>query len=242
MIKIAVCDDNKVFLELLCRIIETKFGENNLDCEIIKYVSGAAFMEHHKKDPFDIVFLDIVMPDMEGFRVAKEIRKKSEKTYIIFVTAVRDYVYDVFDFSPFDFVPKDIPQYLENKVEKVIKRLGEHLVAYKRICFDISFGEKKYIEPNEIVCVQSHANYVDYYIITGEKLHLRGKIDDALGVLSPRIFVRIHNRTIVNMVHIIRPDYPNNEVIMDNGKTMGISRTYKNEFVMRYAKFNQDFR
>lgn len=242
MIRVAVCDDNKVFLDLLCRMIKTKFSENDLDCEITKYVSGAAFMEHYKKESFDIVFLDIIMPDTNGFMVAKEIRKHSEKTYIVFVTAERSYVYDVFDFRPFGFVPKDMPQYLEDEVAKVINRLSEHLASYKRICFDISFGEKKYVEPIDIVCVQSHANYVDYAMVTGEKLHLRGKIDDAFEILSPRLFVRIHNRNIVNMAHIIRPDYPNNEVIMDNGQTMSVSRSYKNEFVMRYAKYDRDFR
>lgn len=151
MVRVAVCDDNKVFLEMLRRMVGEKFEQCNVANRITDYMSGAVFLEHHKKDPFDIVFLDIIMPDMDGFEVAKEIRKISEKTYIVFVTTERSLVYDVFDFETFDFVPKDSPELLDGKLTRVIKRLSEHLSAYMKICLDISFGEKRYIEPCEIV-------------------------------------------------------------------------------------------
>lgn len=242
MVRVAVCDDNKVFLEMLRRMVGEKFEQCNVANRITDYMSGAVFLEHHKKDPFDIVFLDIIMPDMDGFEVAKEIRKISEKTYIVFVTTERSLVYDVFDFETFDFVPKDSPELLDGKLTRVIKRLSEHLSAYMKICLDISFGEKRYIEPCEIVWVQSRGNYVDYVLTSGEKLYIRGKIDSVLEILSPKIFVRIHNRNIVNMMHIFRIDYPNNEVIMIDGQRISISRKYKNELDMFYTRFNRDFR
>lgn len=242
MVRVAVCDDNKVFLEMLVRMVKEKLEEYNVANRITDYMSGTVFLEHHKKEPFDIVFLDIIMPDMDGFEVAKEIRKISEKTYIIFVTTERSLVYDVFDFEAFDFVPKDSFELLEGKLNRVINRLSEHLSAYMKICLDISLGEKKVIEPCEIVWVQSKENYVDYVLITGEKLHIRGTIDSVLKILSPRLFVRIHNRNIVNMMHIIRIDYPNNEVIMRDSQRISISRKYKNELDMMYIKFNKDFR
>lgn len=242
MVRVAVCDDNKVFLEMLVRMVKKKLEEYNVANRITDYMSGTVFWEHHKKEPFDIVFLDIIMPDMDGFEVAKEIRKISEKTYIIFVTTERSLVYDVFDFEAFDFVPKDSFELLEGKLNRVINRLSEHLSAYMKICLDISLGENKVIEPCEIVWVQSKGNYVDYVLITGEKLHIRGTIDSVLKILSPRLFVRIHNRNIVNMMHIIRIDYPNNEVIMRDSQRISISRKYKNELDMMYIKFNKDFR
>ncbi len=155
MVRVAVCDDNKVFLEMLVRMVKEKLEEYNVANRITDYMSGTVFLEHHKKDPFDIVFLDIIMPDMDGFEVAKEIRKISAKTYIIFVTTERSLVYDVFDFEAFDFVPKDSFELLEGKLNRVINRLSEHLSAYMKICLDISLGEKKVIAPCEIVWVQS---------------------------------------------------------------------------------------
>ena len=242
MVKVAVCDDNKVFLDMLCRMVGEKLEQCNVSHNIFGYMSGEVFLEHHKKDPFDIVFLDIIMPDMDGFEVAKEIRKISEKTYIIFVTTERSLVYDIFDFEPFDFVPKDSFELLDSKLTRVINRLSKYLSAYMKICLDIAFGEKRYVEPCEILWVQSRGNYVDYVLVTGDNLHIRGSLENVLKILSPRLFVRIHNRNIVNMSHIKRIDHPNNEVIMKDGEKISISRRYKNELDEMYKKFNRDFR
>lgn len=242
MIKVAICDDNKVFLDMLCRMIGEKLDNFSMAYKITDYMSGTVFLEHHRKEPFDVVFLDIIMPDMDGFEVAKEIRKISEKTYIIFVTTERSLVYDVFDFETFDFVPKDSFDLLETKLTRVINRLSEHLSAYMKICLDVSYEESRYIEPCEILWVQSRGNYVDYYLTTKEKLHIRGTLESVLKTLSPKLFVRIHNRNIVNMSHIKRIDYPNNEVIMKDSQKVAISRKYRNELNEIYTKYNRDFR
>lgn len=241
MIKVAVCDDNKVFLDVLCRMAKRRLTKCNISYQIRDYLSGSVFLEHHKKEPFDVVLLDIVMPDMDGFQVAKEIRRISEKTYIIFITTENNLVYDSLDFRPFNFIPKDPPELLEAKFSRVINMLAKHLSASKPILIEMSFGENRYVEPSNIVCVQSKANYLNYILASGEYLHVRGKIDDALSNLSSQLFIRIHNRNIINMAHIKRIDYPNGEVIMDNGQEISISRTYKKEFDDVYTKYLRDF-
>lgn len=241
MVNVAVCDDNKAFLDVLCRMTDGKLRECGVAHIISDYLSGKVFLEHHRKEPFDVVFLDIVMPDTDGFEVAKEIRKISEKTYIIFVTTESNLVYDSLDFRPFNFIPKDSPELLEAKFSRVVNMLARHLSACKPICLEMAFGERRFVEPSSIIYVQSKANYLDYILSTGDTLHIRGKIDDALSVLSPQLFNRIHNRNIINMSHIKRVDYPNGEVIMDNGHEISISRTYKRDFDDAYTKYLRDF-
>lgn len=241
MIKVAVCDDNKVFLDVLKRMANRRLTECNVTHQITDYLNGAVFLEHHKKEPFDVVFLDIIMPDMDGFEVAKEIRRISEKTYIIFVTTESSLVYDSFDFRPFYFIPKGSSELLNVKLLQVIDKLGAHLSANKTICLEMSYGEKKYVEPARIVSVQSKANYLDYCLSNCERLHVRGKMEDAEKILSPNLFVRIHNRNIVNMAHIKMVDYPNSMVIMSDGQEISISRSYKKEFDDIYTKFLRDF-
>lgn len=241
MVNVAICDDNKAFLDLLCRMADELLTECMVTHRISDYLSGTVFLEHHRKNPFDVVFLDIVMPDMGGFEVAKEIRRISEKTYIIFVTTESNLVYDSFDFRPFNFIPKESPELLESKFSRVVNMLAKHLSASKPICLEMSFGEKKFVAPSAIIYVQSKANYLNYILENGEYLHIRGKIDNALSILSPQLFMRIHNRNIINMAHIKRIDYPNGEVIMDNGQQISISRTYKKEFDDVYTKYLRDY-
>ena len=241
MIRVAVCDDNKVFLDVLCRMADSGLEKCNVAHQICDYLSGTVFLDHHRKEPLDVVFLDIVMPELDGFEVAKEIRMISEKTYIIFVTSESSLVYDSFDFRPFNFVTKGSPELLETRFLRVVDKLAAHLSANKAICLNMAFGEKKYVEPIKIVSIQSKANYLDYILIGSEQIHVRGKLDDSLNILSPRLFVRVHNRNIINMAQIKMVDYPNSEIIMKDGQKISISRTYKMGFDEVYTKYLRDF-
>ncbi len=84
--RIAVCDDVQVFLDLITGILIKEFKINSISCEIVAFKSCKEFLESHRNNNFDVVFLDIMMPEIGGFEAAKEIRKISEKTYVIFVT------------------------------------------------------------------------------------------------------------------------------------------------------------
>lgn len=83
MINIAICDDNKAMLDYLSREIGECFQEALVNTKISSFDSGKAFVLSHRSTPFDVVFLDIVMPDINGFDVAKIVRQISDETYII---------------------------------------------------------------------------------------------------------------------------------------------------------------
>ena len=67
--RIAICDDVQPMLDFLEREIKSKFAEKGLDAKIFSYTNGRDFLRDHQNNPFDVVFLDIVMPDMNGFDV-----------------------------------------------------------------------------------------------------------------------------------------------------------------------------
>ena len=104
MIKISICDDSPVYLEKLRDKITSIMERCRVRCSVSLFPSGKEFLKQHTEIPFDVVFLDIKMPDMDGFKVAERIRKTSENTVIIFVTTEDSMVYDSFSFQPFDFI------------------------------------------------------------------------------------------------------------------------------------------
>ena len=67
MIRTAICDDNGSMPDFLNTKIAEIFKENEMHCEISTFHLGSDFLESHAKRPFDVVFLDIVMPDINGF-------------------------------------------------------------------------------------------------------------------------------------------------------------------------------
>lgn len=84
--QIAVCDDEKVYLDCLSRKIKACFKEFEIEISLDKYLNAVSFLEQHNQNPYDVVFLDILMPEMNGLDVANRIRNLSEKTIIILYT------------------------------------------------------------------------------------------------------------------------------------------------------------
>ena len=81
--QIAVCDDEKVYLDCLSKKIEVCFKEFEIEISLDKYLNAVSFLEQHNQNPYDVVFLDILMPEMNGLDVANRIRNLSEKTIIM---------------------------------------------------------------------------------------------------------------------------------------------------------------
>lgn len=92
--QIAVCDDEKVYLDCLSKKIKACFKEFEIEISLDKYLNAVSFLERHNQNPYDIVFLDILMPEMNGLDVANRIRNLSEKTIIIFITTENHLVYE----------------------------------------------------------------------------------------------------------------------------------------------------
>ncbi len=241
MLYVAICDDDKPMLDFLNKKIGEDLAENDMHCDISSFLSGREFLECHEKRPFDVVFLDILMPDIDGFEAAKQVRRISRDTYIIFITTESSLVYDSFDFQPFYFIPKNKLNVTEKKLNEVIKKLALHITANEKVVIEGAYNNKKIVSPNEILFIKSSLNNVEYHFSDGTKYTVRGKLSDILPGLNAYIFARTHNRFVVNMNHIDNVDYPNMELRLISGEVIGISRAYKKEFDEAYIRFRRNF-
>lgn len=241
MLYAAICDDNKLTLDFLDRKLCEIFEETEMQCEVSTFLSCRDFLVSHTQHPFDIVFLDIVMPDIDGFEAAKQIRAFSRDTYIIFITTESSMVYDSFDFQPFYFIPKNKLKVTANKLRDVVNKLSLHISTNKKIVIEGAYESKKVVSPSEILYIKSNLNNVEYYFLDGTDHKARGKLSTVMLGLNANIFVRTHNRYIVNMAHIDVVDYPNMELRLINGEAVAISRGYKKEFDDLYLRYRRNF-
>lgn len=241
MVNTAICDDNDAMLNFLTNKVNEIFTENGISFELQSFLSGRDFLQLHESDPFDVVFMDIVMPEMNGFEVAKQIRRISSNTYIIFITTESSLVYESFDFQPFYFIPKSTLKITEEKLKYVVKKLALHIAANEKIAINGSYGNRIFVSPNEILYIKSSLNNIEYHLKNQNTQIVRGKLDDIWDCLNKYVFARSHNRIIVNMSHIDAVDYPNMEIQLDNGEVVGISRGQKKVFNEAYLRFMRNF-
>ncbi len=250
MIKAAICDDEPAILDYLHKHISDEFKQRGVETQTKKFVSGKDFLNAHKAEPFDVVFLDIRMPDIGGFDVATELRKMTEKTYIIFVTTENTLVYDSFSFQPFDFIPKTPPSqfdaddssgFLVNRITSVIARLLNQISTVTTVCLPLPYNQKITVYISDIQMIQSVRNYAEYVITEREPVRIRAKLDDIMNDLDKNLFARPHKSYIINMGYIKDIDGSNMIVKLKNGMIVPISKTYKRDFETAYISFLSGF-
>lgn len=79
MLKIALCDDEPVTLDLLKNEIDALLQAQNLEYQIASYASGLSLLQDFSAKGFDVLFLDIDMPDVSGFQVAEALQDSASQ-------------------------------------------------------------------------------------------------------------------------------------------------------------------
>lgn len=111
--EVAIVDDEKVIREQIKKLA-VKYES---DCNVKAYETGEELLAEGKK--FDVVFLDIQMEGMNGIDTARVLREKQEDMVVIFITGVKEYVFEAFDVSAFHYLLKPVE---EKKFSEVFER------------------------------------------------------------------------------------------------------------------------
>lgn len=169
MINIAICDDEQTSLDSIKKLATDFFRNQNIKINISLFSSGEELLSSDKD--IDILFLDIQMKQLNGIETAKKIRNKSYKCFLIFITVLKEMVFQSFEVQPFDYMLKPI-QY--DNFKKTMERLllsmksadKENLLIQRGTESSIvSFEEIIYCEiiNRKIYLHLKSANIIDYY-------------------------------------------------------------------------------
>ena len=93
MLRIAICDDDPTFLTLTAAVIG-RWENKPLDLQLETFENGDELIRVHDEVPFDIVFLDVLMPLLNGIETARAIRERDKKVKIVFLTATAEFAVD----------------------------------------------------------------------------------------------------------------------------------------------------
>lgn len=195
----------------------------------------------------DLVFLDVEMPEVNGFDVLSNIELE-KMPVIIFVTAFSEYAVKAFEVSALDYIHKPFDKRrLAKALEKAEKSLNsdegdkireklEEIISSDLVKKDvlerfvIKNGSNIYIvRVSEIHWIEAAGNYVS--IITESKKHLlRSTLSSLVGRLDESVFYQVHRSTILNINFVDRIEewsYGDYKVILKNGSELKMSRNYK---------------
>lgn len=217
--RIAICDDEKKFTDDFKRITDKLY--KSLDMIVDTYSEGAELLRSFKNRAYDLVFLDIEMPGMDGITLAEKLREISEEVSIVFLTGHIEYAIQGYEVNALRYLTKPAD---ENKVKDVIDRVMKKTEGEKLLWIKTDEGEMK-IRLSDVIFLEAQNQNV--LINTAENSYsVRGNMSDYEERLSSEGFFRIHRSYLVPLAKIER--ISGKEVIMEDGTALPISRSKVN--------------
>jgi two-component system LytT family response regulator len=246
-IRVLIVDD-----ERLSRLKLRDLLEKENDIEIVGEAgSGQEAVNAIKKLKPDLVFLDVQMPELDGFDVIEAIGLH-HMPHIIFATAYDQYALQAFNIHALDYLLKpfdqerfrdalthvrrslwttEVKDEFKNRLKKLIKDVQSETPYPKR--FLIQSNRKMYIlKTNEVEWVEASGNYTIFHTLHGEH-SLRETMDDMEKKLDPQQFIRANRSVIINLEFIkeIQPYFHGEFIVfLKSNQKVIISRTYRENF------------
>lgn len=176
----------------------------------------------------DVVFLDIQMPEKNGFELLEELTFIPE---VVFVTAYDEFAINAFKVNAFDYILKPIeePILIETlkKLKSKLKTLSDNYKLNENDKIFIKDGNKCwFVELSKITCFESVGNYSQVFFDEHKPLVLKS-LNSLENKLNEKLFFRANRKTIVNLNFINKIEPSDNGgliLYMSNGKVVDVSR------------------
>lgn len=205
MINIAICDDEAILVDIFARRIADILQAKDIKNSIFKYVNGIDLLKDIKNGiRINVLFLDISMPNIDGFKLAEEINKLFLDIKIIFLTSHSDKIAEGYKYKAFRFLIKDgKDEFLEEALFSSIKEIRNKEIPIEFKIKD-EYGEKKYlmINKSEIIYLEHNARTLEMHTTKGLYTIATGTLNEIYNILGALEFTLVHRSYIINFKHI----------------------------------------
>lgn len=239
MYHVAICDDDKVFISYIRKIISKAKGTNQYRFKIYEFCSGEELVNSLDTNMYlDLLILDMELGGIDGDETARKFREKFKDAVLVFCSGVRAPTVKSFKVTPYRYLLKSYSdrqfvcemKEILTEVEKKFKE--EYIVGhYRNNVIRVRIQDVLYVENAKrgseiIVCSDCEA----------AKFEGRILVDDKLEALVDKYYelAFAHSSYIINIGHIEK--IIGNEVYLDNNECLSVSRTYQKEFRQIFTK------
>lgn len=200
MIKIAVCEDDKIQRENMKEYLYKILSENNTKHEIIEFESGEELLSKYPQN-IDILLLDIQMGELNGMETARKIRIFDNKVEIIFTTAVLEYIQEGYEVRAYRYLIKPIKfnefeKQINSCITDIINRKNNYLVISQK-------NNLNRIEISSILFIETKIGKRELIVYTKDGIqYVKTTMNKIEKELEKHNFVRCHSGYMVNLCEI----------------------------------------
>lgn len=233
---LAICDDDADILSVVSGAIVSAFRRHGISAQVELFRRATDLERQMRAQDFELLFLDIDMPGLDGITFAKRLRAGNSRTDIIFISSREDKVFDALRTNPSGFVRKSrfledvsavIDQWMKNRPREERTKL---LVQSREHTWNIPLDTVLYIEGSDKSQLLHTSNLP-------EPVPVRRSMQELEETLASSGFLRIHKGYLVNYKFIRRLE--NTEAVLTNGERIPLSRRRVQDIRSQYLELMQ---
>ena len=198
MIKFAICDDEPFMTEEISQYLSRYMEEENMASYCVSSFPNGRLLLESDCD-FDLIFLDIQMEQPDGMETAKMLRQRKNRSLLVFVTVMKECVFDAFEVHAYDYLIKPLDYHrfkrtMDRAVKDLDQQAGKHIIIRKSAsCQVVPLSQIMYceVQGRKVYIHQADGKVIDYY----------DKLEDFQRRVDIRFF-RCHRSYLVNLDYI----------------------------------------
>ena len=230
MAQIAVVEDNDAMRAQLCGFIAQYAQESGHQLDVTAFSDGAQLVEPYRPG-FDIIFLDIEMPELGGMDAAERIRTVDPDVVLVFVTNMAQYAIRGYEVDALDFVLKPVNYYqfstkLARALQRVQRRKGGQIALQ-------TAGGVQLLNTEDIYWLETRDRMLHYHTSTGV-WSVRSSLQNAEKQLAPYHFAKCNQCYLVNLRYVRAVQ---NDMVQVGEDRLEISRRQRAAFLAAVAAY-----
>lgn len=234
VIKAAICEDKLPHMKYIAERLRTHFMQQEITLSLKCFTDSHLLLENLAQDNYyDILFLDIEMPELNGIELSHQVRSFDSEVMVIFISSKEELVFQSFEVRPFRFVRKnhldeELPQLVLDIIREMANRQSSTITIHEDKSAKVylfSIKEIHYIEVMGKLC----------HVVTDKRnVQLRQRLSDFQEKLADRGFLQPHRSYLVNYRFIF--NIGKTAILLDDQTEIPLSRnrveTIKEQFII----------
>lgn len=217
-------------------MIEKYGAERNQEMIVTHFLNPINFLTNYKS-VFDVVFMDIEMPMLNGMNAARKLREIDDEVILVFITNMQQYAAEGYSVEAMDFILKPVqPARLTMLLDKVYRRIlvkkdAELVVQHKGVVHRLFYKDILYVEISQ--------HHLIYHKTDGRNIDFWGTLKELMSVLPPKQFFRCNSCYVVNLQYVRSVE---DGFVLIGSEKLAISRPRKKEFMNALMEYIGELR
>lgn len=236
---VAICDDDKMALGVVSGAVRSVFESGGIDVDIQLFPGAQKLREAVERTEFQLIFLDIDMPGMDGIQFGRHLRKTGNPAEIIYISNCESRVFETFEVRPFGFIRKS--NFLKDfsDVIKLYIAACKDSESSRTIDLPTHYSSRIGVRLENILYFEGNGIYQMLYCTDAEPVEIVSRMEQLETSLAEYGFMRIHKGYLVNYRHIVRFDVL--EVTLTTGQKLPVSRRKSKEIRKQYLQLGRKY-